>query len=121
MHHAGLLSVIGGSDGRFEGKIYTLGYGKGIHVGTKGHHRSRLASSKDTYHASYRYIFSYFHTQRAQVSGDDFGSAYFLISQFRVLVKIPSPFDDFGFYPLGFLINAGTKFGLTKGSSGNQE
>jgi hypothetical protein len=30
-----------------------------------------------------------------------------------MLVKIPSPFDDFGLYPLGFLVNAGTKFGLT--------
>jgi hypothetical protein len=33
-----------------------------------------------------------------------------------MLVKIPSPFDDFGFHALSFLVNAGTKFGLTEGS-----
>jgi hypothetical protein len=38
-----------------------------------------------------------------------------------MLVKIPSPFDDFGFYSLGFLVNAGTKLGLTEGSSSNKE
>jgi hypothetical protein len=38
-----------------------------------------------------------------------------------MLVKIPSPFDDFGLYSLGFLVNAGTKFGLTEGSSCNKE
>lgn len=48
--------------------------------------------------------------------GDDLGGAHFLISQFGMLVKIPSPFDDFGFYALRFLVNAGTKFGLTEGS-----
>jgi hypothetical protein len=55
------------------------------------------------------------------VIGDDLGGAHFLIAQFGMLVKIPSPFDDFGLYPLGFLVNAGTKFGLTEGSSCNQE
>jgi hypothetical protein len=38
-----------------------------------------------------------------------------------MLVKIPSPFDDFGFYALRFLVNAGTKFGLTYRSSSDQE
>jgi hypothetical protein len=38
-----------------------------------------------------------------------------------MLVKISSPFDDFGFYALSFLVNAGTKFGLTEGSSCNKE
>ena len=36
-------------------------------------------------------------------------------------MKIPSPFDDFRFYALGFLVNAGTKFGLTEGSGCNKE
>jgi hypothetical protein len=47
------------------------------------------------------------------VSCDDLGGAYLLIAQFGILVKIPSPFDDFGFHPLSFLVNAGTKLGLT--------
>jgi hypothetical protein len=51
------------------------------------------------------------------MSSNDFGRAHFLISQFGMLVKIPSPFDDFGLYSLGFLVNAGTKLGLTEGSS----
>jgi hypothetical protein len=38
-----------------------------------------------------------------------------------MLVKISSPFDDFGLYALGFLVNAGTKFGLTEGSSSNKK
>jgi hypothetical protein len=38
-----------------------------------------------------------------------------------MLVKIPSPFDDFGLYPLGFLVNARTKLGLTEGSSSNKK
>ncbi len=42
--------------------------------------------------------------------GDDLGGAHFLIAQFGMLVKIPSPFDDFGLYPLGFLVNAGKVF-----------
>jgi hypothetical protein len=55
------------------------------------------------------------------VIGDDLGGAYFLISQFGVLVKIPSPLDDFSFYALRFLVNAGTKFGLTHRSGSDQE
>jgi hypothetical protein len=47
------------------------------------------------------------------VSSDDFGGANLLITQFGILVKIPSPFDDFGLYALSFLVNAGTKLGLT--------
>jgi hypothetical protein len=38
-----------------------------------------------------------------------------------MLVKISSPFDDFGLYALGFLVNAGTKLGLTEGSSSNKK
>jgi hypothetical protein len=38
-----------------------------------------------------------------------------------MLVKIPSPLDYFGFYALGFLVNAGTKFGLTYRSGRDQE
>jgi hypothetical protein len=55
------------------------------------------------------------------VIGDDLGGAHFLISQFGMLVKIPSPLDYFGFYALGFLVNAGTKFGLTYRSGSHQE
>ena len=117
MHHAGLLPVKGGGDGGFEGKVYTLGHREGIHIGTKGHHRSKLASSKYADYPSDGYIFGHFHTKGAEVSSDDFGGANLLITQFGMLVKIPSPFDDFGFYALSFLVNAGTKLGLTEGSS----
>ena len=61
MHHACLLSIVGSRDGGFERKVYALRYREGIHIGTKGYHRTRFATTKYAYYASDRYIFSYFH------------------------------------------------------------
>jgi hypothetical protein len=114
MHHTRLLSIIGGRNSRFERQVYPLSYGEGIHVGTKGDHRSGLTPTQNAHYSCSGHPFLYLNTQGAQVVGYHFSSTRFFVAQFRVLVDVASPVDYFGFDGRGFLVDAWAQLTLPK-------
>jgi hypothetical protein len=78
--------------------------GQSIHIRPKGHGRPWLASFQVTHHPGHCYLLFYFHPECFQMSDHYACRPNFLVAQFGMLVKIPPPFDNFGFHLPGFRI-----------------
>jgi hypothetical protein len=117
MHHTGLLSIIGGRNSRFERQVNPLGYGKGIHVGTKSNHRSGLSSTQNADYPSGGYALLNLNTQGAQVVCYHFSSTRFFVAEFWVLVDVASPVDNFGLDGRGFLVDGWSQLTLAEYSA----
>ncbi|MNI24774.1 hypothetical protein D3C73_784040 [compost metagenome] len=71
---------------------------QGVHVGAQGNHRAGLAAFEDADHAGVGDAGMHLEAELAQVVGHQLGGAHLLATQFRVLVDVATPFDQFGLH-----------------------
>ncbi len=105
MHHVDLGAVIeaGGPGGK--GQPFGLLDRQGVHIRPQRHGATGPGALEDADHAGAANFGFHLHAERAQMLGHQRRCAGFLLAQLRVLMNIPSPFDQMLFDGGRFLAN----------------
>ena len=94
VHDAGFLAVVDGADRRCERKTGSLGHRQRVHVGPKGHHRTRLSALKYADHTGVRDAGTHLQTKACQMAGHQVSRSGLPVAEFRVRMNIPTPGDQ---------------------------